>query len=85
MVDGVGTLLAFPYLRVGELLDCGVSGVSWLRRQFRLPFVVRPPFHVSVCPSPSLGLGWLGHRSVTPPTTPGFWTLLELGCAVLTP
>ena len=40
---------------------------------------------MSVCPSPSLGLGWLCHRSVTPPAAPGFWTLLELGCAVLTP
>ena len=62
------------------------SGVSWLRSlRSRLPFVVRPPFHVSVCPSPSLGLGWFGPRSVTPPAAPGFWTLLELGCAVLTP
>ena len=26
--DSVITLLAFPYLRVGELLDCGVYGVS---------------------------------------------------------
>ena len=85
LVDSVVTLLAFPYLRVGELLDYGVSGVSWLRRRSRLPFVVRPPFHVSVCPLPSLGLGWLGHRSVTPPAAPRFWTLLELGCAVLTP
>ena len=76
MVNDVVTLLAFPYLRVGELLDCGVSGVSWLRSlRSGLPFVVRPPFHVSVCPSPSLGLGWLGHRSVTPPAAPGFWTL----------
>ena len=84
--DGVVTLLAFPYLRVGELLDCGVSGVSWLRSlRSRLPFVVRSPFHVSGCPSPSLGLGWFGHRSVTPPAAPGFWTLLELGCAILTP
>ena len=31
MDDIVVTLLAFPYLRVGKLLDCGVSGVSWLR------------------------------------------------------
>ena len=86
MDDSVVTLLAFPYLRVGELLDCGVSGVSWLRSlRSRLPFVVRPPFHVSVCPSPALGLGWFGHRSVTPPAAPGFWALLELGCAVLTP
>ena len=38
--------------------------------------MVRPPFHVSVCPSPALGLGWFGHRSVTPPAAPGFWALL---------
>ena len=76
--DSVVTLLAFPYLRVGELLGCGVYGVSWLRSlRSRLPFVVRPPFHVSVCPSPDLGLGWFGHRSVTPPAAPGFWALLE--------
>ena len=75
--DSVVTLLAFPYLRVGELLDCGVYGVSWLQSlRSRLPFVVRPPFHVSVCPSPALGLGWFGHRSVTPPAAPGFWALL---------
>ena len=78
MDDSVVTLLAFPYLRVGELLDCGVYGVSWLRSlRSRLPFVVRPPFHISVCPSPALGLGWFGHRSVTPPAAPGFWALLE--------
>ena len=76
--DCVVTLLAFPYLRVGELLACGVYGISWLRSlRSRLPFVVRPPFHVSVCPSPALGLGWFGHRSVTPPAAPGFWALLE--------
>ena len=34
------------------------------------------------CPSPFLGLGWFGHRFVAPPATPGFWTLLMLGCAV---
>ena len=39
--------------------------------------MVRPPFHVSVCPSPALGLGWFGHRSVTPPAAPGCWALLE--------
>ena len=39
--------------------------------------MVHPPFHVSVYPSPALGLGWFGHRSVTPPTAPGFWALLE--------
>ena len=52
---------------------CGLDCPSW--------FV----HHVSVCPSPSLGLGWLGHRSVTPPAASGFWTLLEFGCAILTP
>ena len=76
--DSVVTLLAFPYLRVGELLDCGVYGVRWLRSlRSRLPFVVRPPFHVSVCPSPALVLGWFGHRPVTPPAASGFWALLE--------
>ena len=39
--------------------------------------MVRPPFHVSVCPSPALGLGWFGHRSVAPPAAPVFWALLE--------
>ena len=78
MVSALVTLLAFPYLWVGELLDCGVYSVSWLRGlRSRLPFVVCPPFHVSVCPSPALGLGWFGHKSVTPPAAPGFWALLE--------
>ena len=76
--DTVVTLLAFPYLRVDELLDSGVYGVSWLQKlRSRLPFVVRPPFHISVCPSPALGLRWIGHRSVTPPAAHGFWALLE--------
>ena len=35
------------------------------------------PFHVSVCPSPALELGWFGHRSVAPPAAPGCWALLE--------
>ena len=39
--------------------------------------MVRPPFHVSVCPSPALGLGWFGHRSVAPPAAPVCWALLE--------
>ena len=44
--------------------------------------MVRPPFHVSVCPSPALGLGWVGHRwvghrSVAPPAAPVCWALLE--------
>ena len=77
-------LLPFPYLRVGVFLPSGVSSVGGLRRRSRLPFVVRSPFLVSVCPSPLLGLGWL----VT-----GLWVLLRLlgfgltmlGCAVLTP
>ena len=47
--------------------------------------MVRHLFPVSVGPSPFLGLGWLGHRFVAPPATPGFWTLLMLGCAVLMP
>ena len=42
-------------------------------------------FSCVCCPSPFLGLGWLGHRFVAPPATPGFWSLLMLGCAVLTP
>ena len=67
------------------LLAYGVSGVCGLRRRSRLPFVVRHLFPVSVGPSPFLGLGWLGHRFVAHPATPGFWTLLMLGCAVLTP
>ena len=84
-VAGAVTLLTFPYLRVGVLLAYGVSGIVGLRRRSRLPFVVRPPFRVSVCPSPLLGLGWFGHRFVAPPAPPGFWTLLMLGCAVRTP
>ena len=84
-VDGAVTLLPFPYLRVGVLLTFGVSGVCGLRRRSRLPFVVRHLFPVYVGPSPFLGLGWFGHRFVAPPATPGFWTLLTLGCAVLTP
>ena len=39
--------------------------------------MVRPPFNVSVCPSPALGLGWFGHRSVAPPAAPVCWALLE--------
>ena len=33
--------------------------------------MVIPPFHVSVCPSPALAVGWFGHRSVAPPAAPG--------------
>ena len=32
---------------------------------------------MSVCPSPALGLGWFGHRSVAPPAAPVCWALLE--------
>ena len=39
--EGEVTLLPFPYLRVGVLLACGISGVCRLRRRSRLPFVVR--------------------------------------------
>ena len=39
--EGEFTLLPFPYLRVGVLLACGVSGVCGLRRRSRLPFMVR--------------------------------------------
>ena len=56
-IEGAVTLLLFPYLRVGVLLAYGISGVCGLRRASRQPFVVRPPFHVSVCPSLLLGLG----------------------------
>ena len=38
--------------------------------------MVHPPFHVSVCPPPALGLGWFGHRSVAPPEAPVCWALL---------
>ena len=38
--------------------------------------MVSPPVHVSVCPSPALGLGWFGHRSVAPPAAPVCWALL---------
>ena len=41
LAEGEVTLLPFPYLRVGVLLACGVSGVCGLRGQSRLPFVVR--------------------------------------------
>ena len=82
---GEVALLPFPYLRVGVFLAYGVSGVCGLRRRSRLPFVVRHPFPVSVGPSPFLGLEWLGHKFVAPPATPGFWTLLILGCDVLAP
>ena len=38
--------------------------------------MVRPPFPVSVCPSPALGLGWFGQRSGAPPAAPVCWALL---------
>ena len=84
-VDGAVTLLPFPYLRVGVLLAYGVSGISGLRRRFRLPFVVRHPFPVSVVLHLFWGWGGLVTCLWPPPATPGFWTLLMLGCAVLTP
>ena len=68
-VDGVVTLLPFPYLRVGVLLACGVSGVCGLRRRSRLPFVVRHPFPVSLV----LHLFWGWGGLVT-----GLWPLLRL-------
>ena len=59
---------------MGALLACGVYGASSLRSlQSRLPFVVSPPFHVSVCPSPALAVGWFGQRSVAPPVC---WALV---------
>ena len=80
-----GSLLAFPCLRVGALLACGVYGASSLRSlQSRLPFVVSPPFLVCVCPSPALAVGWFGHRSVAPPPAPVCWALVGslLCCSV---
>ena len=57
------------------LLACGVYGASSLRSlQSRLPFVVGLPFHVSVCPSPALVVGWFGHS---------LWSLLLLLCVGL--
>ena len=70
-----GSLLAFPCLRVGALLACGVYSASSLRSlQSRLPFVVSPPFLVSVCPHLLLWGGGL----VT-----GLWPLLLLLCVGL--
>ena len=69
-VEGAVTLLPFPYLRVGVLLAYGVSGVCGLRRRSWLPFVVRHPFPVSVCPSPFFW-GWGG-------LVTGLWPLLRL-------
>ena len=69
--SGPAACAAFPaagYLvvfhRVGVLLACGVSGVCGLRRRSRLPFVCLSSFSCVYCPSPFLGLGWLGHRFV---------------------
>ena len=79
------SLLGFPCLRVGTLLACGVYGASSLRSlQSRLPFVVDPPFQVSVCPSPALAVGWFGHRPVAPPAAPVCWSLVGflLRCSV---
>ena len=73
--DSVITLLAFPYLRVGELLDCGVYGVSELRScslgcpsWFVLLFMSLFVLH--------LLLGW--GRLVT-----GLWPHLQLLCVGL--
>ena len=38
--------------------------------------MVCPPVPVSVGPSPALGLGWFGHRSMAPPAAPVCWALL---------
>ena len=38
--------------------------------------MVSPPVHVSVCPSPALGVGWFGHSSVAPHAAPVCWALL---------
>ena len=71
------SLLAVPCLRVGALLAYGVYDTCSLRSlQSRLPLVVSPPSHVSVCPSPALVVVWFGHMSVTPPTAPVCWALL---------
>ena len=62
---------------MGALLACGVYGACSLRSlQSRLPFLVSPPFHVSLCPSPALVVGWFGHRSVAPPAAPVCWALV---------
>ena len=69
------SLLAFPCLRVGALLACGVYGASSLRSlQSRLPFVVSPLFHVSVVLH--LLLRWDG-------LVQGLWPLLLLLCVGL--
>ena len=83
LVDGVVTLLAFPYLRVGELLDCSVFGISWLRSlRSRLPFVVRPPFHVCLSFSFSgVGVAW---SQVCDPSC-GSWVLDSSGAQVCRP
>ena len=61
----------------GALLACGVYGASSLRSlQSQLPFGVSPPFHLSVCPSPALAMGWFGHKSVAPPAAPVCWSLV---------
>ena len=60
---------------MGELLACGVGGTSSLRSlQSRLPFVVSPPFHVSVVLH--LLLRWGG-------LVTGLWPLLLLMCVGL--
>ena len=60
---------------MGALLTCGVYGASSLRSlQSRLPFVVSPPFHVSVVLH--LLLRWGG-------LVTGLWPLLLLLCVGL--
>ena len=75
--DSVMNLLAFPYLRVGALLARGVYGVSCCE----VCSLGRPSWLVllfmSVCPSPALGLGWFGHRSMAPPAAPVCCALLR--------
>ena len=65
---------------MGALLACGVYSTSSLRSlQSRLHFVVRPPFLVSVCPSPALaGGGGGGGCLITV-----LWPLLLLLCVGL--
>ena len=75
--DSVMTLLAFPYLRVGVLLAWGVYDVSCCEVcSLGCPSWLVLLFDVCVCPSPALGLGWFGHRSVAPPAAPMCWALL---------
>ena len=63
-------------------MDCCVSGVRWLRRRSRLPFVVRPPFHV--CSSftfSGVGVAW---SQVCDPSC-GSWVLDSSGARLRRP